>query len=86
MDRFELTEEQKEQARLAREAGQRRVHIVQTPEQREYTQRIRAIADAEREEVQMKYLAAKVRKLEAALTAILDGKNDDARDLLESKS
>lgn len=35
MDKFELTPEQLEQARLAKASGSRQVHITQTPEQRE---------------------------------------------------
>ena len=93
MEKFELTPEQQEQGRKAQEAGARRVLIVPTPEQSEYLRRAQeeeedAAMEEELAEVEspvVARLARRVRTLENALSAILAGRNEEARELLDSK-
>jgi hypothetical protein len=61
MEKFELTEEQRQQGQKALEAGERRAFITCTPEQRDYMRRIKAMEDEafEREQIRLR-----IRKLE----------------------
>jgi hypothetical protein len=93
MDKFELTPEQWEQAQAARAAGSRHVVLQATPEQAAYQQRVIAEEEAAYEdnlnqarELMWQHMDSRVRKLEAALAALLSGHAEDARQLLESKS
>lgn len=86
MDHFELTEEQWEQVR----AGQRRISL--TDEQKEYMRRAREEEDAARDENiaqarahLLDYLSRRMRALETALDAIIAGRPEDARAVLDRK-
>jgi len=91
MDKFELTSEQLEQARLAKASGSRRVILQATPEQKAYQQRIIAEEEAayadnleQAREMMWQHMDSRVKALEAALSALLDGHPENARQLLEA--
>ena len=85
MKRFELTDEQRAQV----DAGER---ITLTDEQRTYVQQAQADEDAGREantakshQQQLEYIGRRMRTLEQALGAMIDGEPEQARALLEDK-
>jgi hypothetical protein len=78
MDRFELTEEQRQQAKRAREEGKTGVIITCTPEQDEYMRRAHEEEDAaylvEQMRVRIRKLEDKVTRMEAELAELKGAK------------